>query len=76
MANAVFRMYQSLGGGLCYILGSLFVSPGATKASPQQLKNEIGLCTLFFVTCFVSSSAFYFLYERRKKDVLTPLDSV
>lgn len=68
MANAVFRMFQSLGGGICYIMGPLFVSAGESKSSPRQLLLEILLCLFFFLVCLVSYSAFYCLFERKNKD--------
>lgn len=40
VANAVFRMFQSLGGGTCYLTGNLFVDKGASKATPEQVLNE------------------------------------
>ena len=47
-------MFQSLGGGICYIMGPLFVSAGESKASPRQLLTEILLCLCFFLVCLVS----------------------
>ena len=47
-------MFQSLGGGICYIMGPLFVSAGESKASPRQLLTEILLCLCFFLVWKIS----------------------
>ncbi|KAK8800786.1 hypothetical protein WA588_001618 [Blastocystis sp. NMH] len=72
VANAVFRMFQSLGGGICYILGRFFVDEGARSATPRQLLQEIALCFVFFIVCFICYSFFHCLYG--VKDVLPKTD--
>ena len=59
-------MFQSLGGGICYIMGPRVVSAGESKASPRQLLTEILLCLCFFLVCLVSYTTFYCLFERKK----------
>ena len=67
IGNAIFRMFQSLGGGICYLTGQLFVDKGAASSTPQQLLQEIILCLSFFVLCFIFYTVFYIIYERRNK---------
>ena len=67
IGNAIFRMFQSLGGGICYLTGQLFVDEGAASSTPQQLLQEIVLCLSFFVLCFIFYTVFYFMYEKRNK---------
>lgn len=66
-ANAIFRMFQSLGGGICYLSGGLFVDQGATSSTPQQLLQEVMLSSGFFVVCFLCYMIFYVAYERRNR---------
>ena len=64
-------MFQALGGGICYITGRFFVYEGEKAATPHQLLQEILLCLLFFVVCFVCYSIFHFNYGRvEKQDLL------
>ena len=66
-ANAIFRMFQSLGGGICYLSGRLFVDAGASSATPEQLLQEIMLSSLFFGACFLFYLVFFVAYELKKE---------
>ena len=60
-------MFQSLGGGICYLSGGLFVDEGAASSTPQQLLQEVMLSSAFFVVCFLCYLLFYVAYERRRQ---------
>ena len=65
-ANAIFRMFQSLGGGICYLSGGLFVDEEASSSTPQQLLQEVVLASAFFVVCFLFYLVFFMVYEKRQ----------
>lgn len=59
-------MFQSLGGGICYLSGGLFVDEGASSSTPQQLLQEVVLASAFFVVCFLFYLVFFMVYEKRQ----------
>ena len=67
-ANACFRLFQYMGGCICYLLAPVYVD-GTTKwVSDSSLFSELMLCGVLCVFCVVS----YILYERTfKREVVS-----
>lgn len=58
-ANACFRLFQYMGGCICYLLAPLYADTTTKWVSDKSLFSELMLCSVLCVLCIIS----YFIYE-------------